>query len=218
MRVWDELFRQDQFRWKDPDANVVAFASLLEERSARSVLDLGCGAGRHLVYLMRQGFRTFGVDISEDGLELAHRWLEQERSDGGGQGIEPLLAQSDMSQIPFREASFDGLIGVHVIQHQTLEGIRRTAVEIGRVLRSGGLIYLTFASRRDSRRGKGQEIEPNTFIAARGPDSGVPHHYSSLAEIEELLDPLAILKVELAERTTEQGDTFSHWEVLGEKP
>lgn len=221
--AWDKLFEQQQFLWKDPDRKVVEFAVSLRDKNARSVLDLGCGAGRHLVYLASQGFKAFGVDVSQKGLEAARERLRQEGMTTGASGVfsnaptGPRLAQANMSQIPFRDASFDGLIAVHVIQHQTVNGIRTTVNEIRRVLSSGGLTYLTFASRHDSRWGKGQAIEPDTFIAGEGPDGQVPHHYSNLAEIEELLDGLRIRRVDLTEHKTDQGDTFSHWEVLAEK-
>ncbi|MDH5460280.1 MAG: methyltransferase domain-containing protein, partial [Candidatus Bathyarchaeota archaeon] len=36
--------------------------------NVKSVLDLGCGAGRHCVYLAKNGFDAIGVEISESAL------------------------------------------------------------------------------------------------------------------------------------------------------
>jgi SAM-dependent methyltransferase len=210
MAVWDELFKRDEFRWKNPDQQVIELAARLGTDGAPCFLDLGCGAGRHLFYLAKQGFKTFGLDASENGLEHARRWLEQG-------GLEAGLVKADMVRVPYRDGFFDALISIHVIQHQSLDGIRKTAGEIRRVLRSGGLAYLTFPSRRDRRCGQGKEIEPFTFIAEAGPDSGVPHHYASLAEIEWLFEGFALRRVELEERTSEEGHRFSHWLVWAEK-
>lgn len=58
MAVWNEFFKQEEFRWRNPDLNVVQLAKRLKERNALYVLDLGCGAGRHLVYLAKQGRRA----------------------------------------------------------------------------------------------------------------------------------------------------------------
>jgi cyclopropane fatty-acyl-phospholipid synthase-like methyltransferase len=71
----------------------VAFAPLLKARGARRVLDLGCGAGRHLVYLAREGFEMHGMDIAENGLAHAQRWLESE-------SLAAELIKSDMGTIP----------------------------------------------------------------------------------------------------------------------
>ena len=39
----------------------------------RRVLDLGCGAGRHLVYLAQQGFEMYGTDVDPHGLDVTVR-------------------------------------------------------------------------------------------------------------------------------------------------
>ena len=37
------------------------------------VVDAGCGYGRNLVYLMRQGYEVFGVDANAEGVEETRR-------------------------------------------------------------------------------------------------------------------------------------------------
>jgi len=37
----------------------------------KSVLDLGCGTGNHLIYLAERGYEVAGLDISEDMIEIA---------------------------------------------------------------------------------------------------------------------------------------------------
>jgi len=41
----------------------------------RKILDLGCGTGRDLAYLLRKGKDAFGVDASKDMLAAAHETL-----------------------------------------------------------------------------------------------------------------------------------------------
>jgi hypothetical protein len=50
--------------------------------------------------------------------------------------------------------------------------------EIHRMLRPSGLALLGFKSKRSFRYGRGEEIEPDTFIPETGDDTGIPHHYS----------------------------------------
>ncbi len=40
------------------------------------ILDLGCDAGRHLIYMAKQGFEAHGIDISETGLNLTKKGLK----------------------------------------------------------------------------------------------------------------------------------------------
>ena len=212
MPTWDELFKREEFRWREPYHGVVRFAQLLKEKGARRVLDLGCGAGRHLVYLAKEGFEAYGTDISETGLEHARRWLSEE-------GLAAELVRADMTQIPYPDGFFDAAISTFVVHHGSLEDMRRTLGEIHRVLRPGGLALITFKSKHSFRYGKGRDIEPNTFIIPdTGEDAGVPHHYSDREELEELLQNFTIREINHMERIFEGGYHSSHWEVWLERP
>lgn len=208
--MWDELFKREEFRWQEPHQRVVEFVPLLKERGLQRIYDLGCGTGRHLVFLAREGFEVCGSDISKTGLEFASAWLQRE-------GLQAELKQADMTSIPYPRGFFDAVIGIYVIYHSTLANMRKAIAEIHRVLRPEGLALLTFISKNDYRYGNGTQIEPDTFVPNIGPDSGVPHHYSDRAEIEDLLDRFRILKIDLEERVDKQGQRHSHWQVLAEK-
>jgi SAM-dependent methyltransferase len=209
MPTWDELFTKEEFRWKNPHEQVVAFVSILRQRGARRVLDLGCGAGRHTVYLALQRFEVSAIDIAENGLALTREWLAREN-------LSADLKQSDISHIPHLADFFDAVICIYVIYHKTYAGMQQAVAEIHRVLKPGGLALISLQSRRGWRYRQGREIEPNTFILTDGADAGVPHHYSDLAEIADLFEHFAIRKIELEERL-EGTKRHSHWKVLVEK-
>jgi len=211
MPTWDELFKQEGFRPREPDHGVIRFAKLLKKKGLRRVLDLGCGAGRHLVYLAREGFEVHGIDIAETGLKYARQWLAKE-------GLTAEVKRSDMAEIPHPDRFFDAAISIAVIYHGTLEKMRRAIGELHRVLRPGGLALLQFKSKRSFRYGRGKEIEPDTFIPDIGEDAGIPHHYSDREEIEELLQDFAIWEINHMERIFKGGHHSSHWEVWVERP
>jgi 2-polyprenyl-3-methyl-5-hydroxy-6-metoxy-1,4-benzoquinol methylase len=52
-----------------PNATVVDWADTVPPGGF--VLDVGCGVGRHLIYLGERGFRVAGVDISPSGIGQA---------------------------------------------------------------------------------------------------------------------------------------------------
>lgn len=210
MPVWNELFTQEEFRWKEPHEQVVALAALLKARGARRVLDLGCGAGRHLVFLARAGFEMYGMDIAENGLAHAREWLTREK-------LTAELAKSDMSEIPYPDEFFDAVVCLYVIYHQKLEGIQRSITEIHRALKPGGLALVSLLSTRGYRHRQGEEIGPNTFITNVGPDQGIPHHFSDLCEIEILFDQFAVRKIDMEETVMEGKGKHTHWHVLAEK-
>ena len=78
MSVWDELFREERHRWTEPDDSVVRFAESLRQERCQRVLDLGCGAGRHVVFLAQAGFLVVGSDIAARGLYWTKRAAQEE--------------------------------------------------------------------------------------------------------------------------------------------
>lgn len=209
MPTWNDLFKQEEFRWQEPHEQVVALLPVLRERGARRVLDLGCGAGRHTVYLARAGFDVRAFDIAENGLTHTREWLTREN-------LSAELHQGDISQIPYPAEFFDAVISIYVIYHKTYAEMQGVVAEIHRVLKRGGLAVISLQSVRGWRYGQGRMVEPHTFILDVGADAGVPHHYSDLVEIADLFKQFVIRKVELEERN-EQGKRHSHWQVWLEK-
>lgn len=65
---WNHLFKKERHQLKYPKEHVVRFIFTqfprnLKERSNFKILDLGCGAGSHVVFLAREGFQTHATDI-----------------------------------------------------------------------------------------------------------------------------------------------------------
>ncbi|HID87167.1 MAG TPA: class I SAM-dependent methyltransferase [Anaerolineae bacterium] len=192
MPTWNELFQDEQFIWKDPHPKVVALAAELKRREASRVLDLGCGAGRHTVFLAREGFAVCGSDVAERGLAHTRAWLARE-------GLRAALIRADMTALPHPDRLFDAVISTYVIYHNPLALIQRSVDEIQRVLRPSGLAFLTLISTRASKYGQGEEIEPHTFIPTAHAEEGVVHHYFDEARARALLADFRILELALEE-------------------
>jgi len=208
--TWDELFTNQEHRWLEPHEKVVEFFSSLKPEPGEHVLDLGCGAGRHIVYVAREGYQVVGMDLSWNGLAFSQKWIEREN-------LTAELARADMVSLPFQSDLFHAVISVHVIFHNPLRLLRKSIEEIRRVLCPGGRAFITFQSKRSYRYGKGLQVEPDTFIPDIGADSGIPHHYSDLHELADLLDGFVIHKIELLETSGAEEQKSSHWGVFLEK-
>ena len=59
MAEWNQILLRKEYSPEKPDEIVVSLTSILEEREARRVLDLGCGAGRHVIHLAKRGFESY---------------------------------------------------------------------------------------------------------------------------------------------------------------
>lgn len=152
-----------------------------------SVLDLGCGNGRNLIWLSESfGMRGVGYDISHEAVTQAKRYSETNKL--------PLTyeTRSIAGPVTLPDASQSLVLDMmtsHFLKAHERETLRD---EIFRVLKPGGFFfYKTFLLDEDQhaarmlRETPGEE--PNTYIH---PEIGVPEHVSTEAEIEDVYGTL----------------------------
>jgi SAM-dependent methyltransferase len=97
--------------------------------------DIGCGDGVLVYEAMSRGLQIIGIDLSMDGLELAHREL-------GAHGFRsPLLLNADCRAVSLQSCSLDYVVSVEVIEH--LEHPMQFLAEVARVLKPGGTFVCT---------------------------------------------------------------------------
>lgn len=213
MPEWNDLFKEERYRWEEPHDLVIVFVAELKRRGARRVLDLGCGAGRHVVYLAREGFDVCGTDVSPRGLDYTRAWLKRV-------GLHADLQLSDMTVIPYPDGYFDGMVSTYVIHHNTMDNIRRCVAEMYRTLAEGGRALLTVQSQHGYRCGKGKPLEPDTFLTRSGADAGVPHHFFSEAGLRDVFAQFTIVELSPIEWDEIKGPRHyrhSHWALVVQK-
>lgn len=194
---WNHILKRQDYSREEPDKLVTQFTKLLKNKNAKRVLDLGCGAGRHVIYLAKQGFETYGIDISKTGLKQAKNRLKTEK-------LNAALIKCDMKTLPYIPNCFDAVISLYTIYHNTQKDIKTTITETHRTLNKNGTILLNFQSKRSSKHGKGTKIEENTYIQENEPEKGIIHHFVDKAEIHELLKGFKIVELQLKERQVEK--------------
>lgn len=75
-KIWDTTLIDDgnvPFQKKQPDEEVVAFLDTCRKKG--TVLDMGCGAGRHCKIFADKGHSVTGFDFSKNAIELAKKWV-----------------------------------------------------------------------------------------------------------------------------------------------
>lgn len=210
MTEWDQILQRKDYRPTSPDEIVVNFVSIIEKRNAKKVLDLGCGAGRHVNYLAKNGFEAFGVDISETGLKLTKKRLRKVK-------LEAAMVKSDMKFLPFIGSCFDAAVCVNTIYHQRLKEIKEAVSELHRVLKKKGLLLTNFHSKRSGKYGKGVEVEENTFAGETGPEKGVLHHFVDENEIHKLFKDFRLVDLETREKMESTNYRRSRYNLVSEK-
>jgi len=179
---WEKIYRKGPFfSLESPHEDVEFLHDFFQQNKIEEILDLGCGDGRHLHYFCRLGYRMYGLDNARTGLRLAQERLTKE-------ALSAELVCADMTAIPLSDSSFDAIVGMQVIYHNPIDGIRRTILEIHRVLKPAGWFFVTVSTCKPPgpiRFRSGVEIEPSTMVMDEGPDQGVPHHFFTMPELLE---------------------------------
>jgi SAM-dependent methyltransferase len=193
--IWDEQYALRPSWWKGP----YDLSPIIQRLSpGANVLDVGCGSGRYLVPLVRNGFRVVGADISGQALAL----LDSQY----------VRVVADIQQLPFPDRSFDAVTCYGVLQHLARAGRAKAVAELFRVLQHHGLAFVEVTGRLDMRYDCGKRIAADTFV--RG---GIPHHYFSHSELHELFRSagFAVLTLdELVTRKKFDGAGYTRHRVL----
>jgi len=209
MVEWNQILLDEKYSPEQPDELIVDFFDLLRKVKERRVIDLGCGAGRHVVYMAEHGFETHGLDISGTGLKLTKERLRE-------RNLEAHLVKCDMESLPYINSCFNTIISLNTIYHQKLKGIQETIKEIHRVLKQKGQVLTNFHSKRSSKYGKGARIEENTFAQRNGLEKGILHHFVDEKELEWLFKNFRIVNKKLIEQKS-NGYLRSLWIIVAEK-
>ncbi|MGY1640985.1 class I SAM-dependent methyltransferase [Geodermatophilus sp. SYSU D00703] len=114
----------------------------LDVRPGMTVLDLGCGEGRHAFEAYRRGARVVAVDWGVPEVETTKRWLGAIAGAGEAPaGARYEVVRGDLRALPVPDASVDRVIAAEVLEH-VADDVSAVA-EIARVLRPGGRVAVT---------------------------------------------------------------------------
>ncbi len=211
---WHDLWQDPKVRarWEamPPLPEVVDMADRLEAEGGRRLLDIGCGLGRHTVYLAARGFGVTATDNAPAALSACRANLEEA-------GLRGNVIETEMTDYPFPDSHFDGAIGSHVIHHTDRATLERILAEITRTLAPGGYFVWVTPTPRHKHCGRGTEIEPGTWIDPDHPEGPIPHHYSTEQEVRELLHAYEVLSIHEHEYREDDGNSRFHWRTLARK-
>ena len=127
------------------EIDIYLFDQLLRGRIApgNRILDVGCGSGRNLVYLLREGYEIYAVDSDRQAIDAVRRLAAK---------LAPALSADNFRLEPIEEMSLPNGFADFVISSAVLHFARdddhfqAMLRETWRVLRPGGLLFCRLAS------------------------------------------------------------------------
>ncbi|MFH1133118.1 MAG: class I SAM-dependent methyltransferase [Nanoarchaeota archaeon] len=102
------------------------------------VLDIGCGNGRALRYLIGKGLRGVGIDISESMLELARKNVPQGK-----------FLKQDFVHLRYQRRSFAAIISFFALNHVSKAEFRDIISMSKTLLKKDGLLLLGMVKGKD---------------------------------------------------------------------
>ena len=192
--VWDASYKENQNFLFYPSEEIIRFVSkyIVKRKSLNSYeginpnwmqtrsLDIGCGIGRHLVYLKEIGLDAWGIDISGVAIEHARNWWREK----GFSNPDKHIIKSSASNMIFEKNTFDYAFSHGTLDSMPFDDAKMAMREIHRVMKKEGLFYLDLISNDDSSVPNGFEGE---IIVKDDHEKGTVQSYFTISKVEILL-------------------------------
>lgn len=136
MRSKKDFYNQEYFQKRDSLSLSLAetLRLTLKGLKVKKVLDVGCGTGNLVEFLKQSGFAAIGCDHAKEAVKIS------------GQ------IRAPATNLPFKDASFDCLTAISLIEHLNFKEAEKFLDEAGRVLKPKGCFFLVTPNRQSPRR------------------------------------------------------------------
>jgi len=208
-QAWNSLWGTEEGRkdWVAVEPDVRDLEKELANLKVSRVLDLGCGIGRHSLFLASKGFHVFSIDASSNAVDFTRNAAQEA-------GLSINVRQAPMTTLPFEDRYFDYVLAWNVIYHGDPDTVKMVLSEIARVLRPRGMFQGTMLTKRNAYYGKGRQVAHDTYVNDEEDEKKHAHFYCNAKELAELLSEFDILS--LYQQKQQKPGSF-HWHYVAER-
>jgi len=136
---WEVLSKDDEY-WNTPDFMIHYLHNRWKKANFETFLDIGCGLGRHSIYMAENGFNVYGIDYSNYVIDTV-------KEKAYLRGLDIKLTVGDISSLPYENESVDCMAAIGVLSNSDKNGISVILKEMYRVLKNGGETYFNIISK-----------------------------------------------------------------------
>lgn len=179
---WEQMFSSRSWGAYPPEELVRFIArnfSKVPDKSEARVLEVGCGPGPNIWYLVREGYSVAGIDGSETAIRQARERLLREGLPSDMPRVD--LRVGNFVTLPWADESFDAVVDVEALYANPMASIRACLGEIRRTLKPGGRFFGKMFGDLSTGSNSGVIIEPGTrHCPEEGPCAGneIAHFFS----------------------------------------
>jgi cyclopropane fatty-acyl-phospholipid synthase-like methyltransferase len=176
--AWEKWYRMNPTHWKG------SLLPLPRLDTGARILDVGCGDGGTLIHACEEGYDPVGIDLSRTALERAYARVK-------ARGLDVELHEADILEAPEYLGRFDCVLLHHVLDSMMDRERRKVVVIVKDLLKEGGVVSFQDFSVNDMRFGKGEAVEPGTFLKK----DGLFVHFFTMDEVRELFRDYRVLEL-----------------------
>lgn len=192
---WNESYEKRQNFTFYPDNEVIRFvSSFLKKRigideyamirPAQKILDLGCGIGRHMLFLDQYGFEPYGIDLSAIAINCAKNWFHIQHKNN----LSERIFVGSVEKLPFEDHFFDAMVSEAVLDSMPFSVAKKAIRESYRVLNPGALVYISLIAYDSALLGGDQSTDSDReVIIEEELENGTIQSFFNQEKISQLL-------------------------------
>ncbi|WP_434304821.1 class I SAM-dependent methyltransferase [Clostridium botulinum] len=115
---------------------------LINIKDANKCLDLGCGIGRHVIYLDENKFEAYGIDLSDKAINFAKSLCGKLKK----YELKDRFMVGTITNMPYEDDFFDFIVSHGVLDSMPFDIAKKAVEETCRVTKKGGLFYFDVVS------------------------------------------------------------------------
>ena len=185
------------------------------KRDFNSILDFGCGDGRHLEMIARAGLEhIIGVDYNRSALDIAQQRCQK-------YNIKCELYQNNQNKKlnELIKDELDCVVCWGITLINAYYAISDIFKQFAKILKPNGKVIANWRAQDDSLYGDGKEIAKDTFIIERDSHKGMLYYIPNLDDIKEIYRGanLEIISIDSERFTTDNGKIINSWHIIEAK-
>ncbi|SHN82404.1 class I SAM-dependent methyltransferase [Bradyrhizobium erythrophlei] len=220
-RYWESIFSSRGWGAYPPE-DLIRFIARnygqAADRATVRVLEIGCGPGPNIWYLVREGYGVAGIDGSVTAIAQARKRLSTDGLPTNEGRVD--LRVGNFVNLPWSDAEFDAVIDIAALYANKRSDIVSAIDEVFRTLKPGGMFFGKMFGADTTGSDSGILFEPGTRqFPDRGPCAGNEiAHFFERNELLELFRAFRKVDIDHSICTERNGEILTfHWLVSATK-